>query len=244
MKNGGHMEKTKSVIRVGTTEGRFRMVMPRLMREFGDKYPDYDIRGVIGNAEELRIMLEKGELDLAFSGISPLTPECIEKELLIDEKLYLVVSDEMLREYFPERYPGCIADFSEGADLRDFTRLPFSLSLPGLHCMQILDDLLAREGITLNCIHRSPHFDLHQEMAERGIAACFSLTMYLPHLYSMNLDGYNNELFVFPIRNLTDTNPVFILTNRDKPYVEGTTEFRALLKNEVKELGGYPLLRS
>ena len=238
------MERTKSVIRVGTTEGRFRMVMPRLMREFTDKYPDYDIRGVIGNAEELRIMLEKGELDLAFSGISPLASECIEKELLLDENLYLVVSDGMLRRYFPERYPECIADFSEGADLREFTRLPFSLSLPGLHCMQILDDLLKREGITLNCVHRSPHFDLHQEMAEKGIAACFSLSMYLPHLYSMNLDGYNNELFVFPIRNLTDTNPVYILTNRNSPYVDGTKEFKALLKHSVKGLERYPLRRS
>ena len=238
------MERTKSVIRVGTTEGRFRMYMPYLMIEFRDMYPDYDIRGVIGTAEELRSMLERGELDLAFSGISLLTPECIEKELLLDENLYLVVSDGMLRRYFPERYPGCIADFSDGADLREFTRLPFSLSLPGLHCMQILDDFLKREGITLNCVHRSPHFDLHQEMAEKGIAACFSLSMYLPHLYSMNLDGYNNELFVFPIRNLTDTNPVYILTNRNSPYVDGTKEFKALLKHSVKGLERYPLRRS
>ncbi len=233
------MEKTKSVIRVGTTEGRFRMFMPDLMMGFRDMYPDYDIRGVISNAEELRMMLEKGDLDLAFSGISPLAPECIEKELLIDENLYLVVSDGMLRRYFPERYPGCIADFSAGADLREFTALPFCLSLENLHCMRILDDLLTREGITLNCVHRSGHFDLHQEMAGRGIAACFSLTMYLPHLYAMNTSGYTDELLVFPIRNLTETNPVYILTNRDRPCKEGTREFRALLQNEMKGLRRY-----
>ena len=82
----------KSTILVGTTEGRFRMIMPTLMRQF----KDYDIRGIIGNAEQLREMLENGELDIAFSGISPLAPECIEKEFLFDERLYLVVSEQML----------------------------------------------------------------------------------------------------------------------------------------------------
>ena len=37
----------KSTIRVGTTEGRFRMIMPNLMRQFKEMYNDYDIRGVI-----------------------------------------------------------------------------------------------------------------------------------------------------------------------------------------------------
>lgn len=39
----------KSTIRVGTTEGRFRMIMPSLMRQFKEIYNDYDIRGIIGN---------------------------------------------------------------------------------------------------------------------------------------------------------------------------------------------------
>lgn len=59
----------KSTIRVGTTEGCFRMIMSSLMRQFKEMYNDYYIRGVIGNAEQLREMLENGELDIAFSGI-------------------------------------------------------------------------------------------------------------------------------------------------------------------------------
>ncbi len=59
--------------------------------------------------------------------------------------------------------------------------------------------------------------------------------MYLPHLHELNL--YNdNKLLVFPIKDLTETNPVYILTNNDKAYVEGTDEFKNLLKNAVKEL--------
>ena len=140
----------KSTIRVGTTEGRFRMIMLSVMRQFKEMYSNYDIRGVIGNAEQLREMLEK-------------------------------------------------------------------------------------EGVTLNCVHTSGHLDLHQQMAQENLAACFSLPMYLPHLHELN--RYNdNKLQVFPIKDLMETNPVYILTNKDKTYVEGTKEFKDLLKNVVKSM--------
>ncbi|MFR6047612.1 MAG: hypothetical protein ACLUG6_04645 [Lachnospira eligens] len=35
---------------------------------------------------------------------------------------------------------------------------------------------------------------------------------------------------------MTETSPVYILTNKDNAYVEGTDEFKDLLKNAVKDL--------
>lgn len=98
-----------------------------------------------------------------------------------------------------------------------------------------LREMFDWEGITLDCVHTSGHFDLHQQMAQENLAACFSLSMYLPHLHELNL--YNdNKLLVFPIKDLTETNPVYILTNKDNAYVEGTDEFKHLLKNAVEDL--------
>lgn len=56
----------KSTIRVGTTEGRFRMIMSSLMRQFKEMYNDYDIRGVIGNAEQLREMFDREGVTLDY----------------------------------------------------------------------------------------------------------------------------------------------------------------------------------
>lgn len=101
--------------------------------------------------------------------------------------------------------------------------------------MQILDHLLERGGITLDCMHTSGHFDLHQQMPQENLAVCLSLSMYLPHLHELNLHN-DNKLLVFPIKDLTETNLAYILTNKDKAYVEGINEFRDLLKNAVKDL--------
>lgn len=138
----------KSTIRVGTTEGCFRMIMPNLMRQFKEMYNDYDIRGVIGNAEQLREMFDW-------------------------------------------------------------------------------------EWVKLDCVHTSGHFDLHQQMPQENLAACFSLSMYLLHLLELNLYNDNKQL-VFLIKDLTKTNPVYIFMNKDNAYVEVTDGLKNLLKNEVE----------
>ena len=83
------------------------------------------IKDIIGNVEQLREMLENGELDIAFSGISPRAPECIEKDFLFEERLYLVVSEQMLQNYIPDRYLECVEEFRKGADIREFSAIPF-----------------------------------------------------------------------------------------------------------------------
>lgn len=98
-----------------------------------------------------------------------------------------------------------------------------------------LREMFDWEGIILDCVHTSGHFDLHQQIAQENLAACFSLFMYLPHLHELNLSN-DNKLLVFPIKDLIETNPVYILNNKDKAYVEGTDELKDLLKNAVNDL--------
>lgn len=89
------------------------------------------------------------------------------------------------------------------------------------------------EGVTLDYVHTSGHFDLHQQMPQENLAACLSLSMYLSHLHELNLYNDNKQL-VFLIKNLTETNPVYIFMNKNNAYVEGTDGLKNLLKNEVE----------
>lgn len=216
---------TTQTLRVGTTEGRFRMITPELIGAFSAAHPEVRLEGVIGDAVALRTQLAQGALDIAFSGITPQAPACIEKELLFDERLYLVISEAMLRRHVPDAETA----FREGADLKRLESVPFCFSLPQLHCMQILARHLDERGIRLDAIHTSAHFDLHQELARRNYAACFCLSMYIPHLRRMN-EGEANPLHVFPIRDLEETNPVYILTNREQPRTQAAEDFAALLR--------------
>ena len=198
------------MLKVGTTEGRFRMVMPDLMAAFeatrhetnGSRKTDCNdaiqIRGFMGDAVELRKMVSSGELDLAFSGLAPQTGMDTESRLILDEQLFFVISDHMLEEYRPEYIRNGKRPEST-VNLRDFTKVPVSRSLAHLHCMKILDKVLDREKISLNCVHVSGHYDLHLELAVRDYAACFCLGMYLPYLKKTNgnhKDDLARDVFV------------------------------------------------
>ena len=225
------------VLRVGTTEGRFRMVMPSLMADFTKQCPETRIEGVIGNAEQLRKMLVQGSIDLAFSGISPLAPKQIEKELLFDEHLFFVISDGLLARYFSKEEAERLCASTEGIDLQLVAgkKIPVCRSLPNLHCMQILDELLSEASLTLDCIHESGHFDLHQEMAVRDLAACFCLSMYIPHLLQIN-ESSENRLHIFPIAKLEESNPVYLLKVNGHALPEGTDVFISLLKECCRKI--------
>ena len=154
-------------------------------------------------------MISSGELDLAFSGLTPQMPADMKSRLLLDEQLFFVISDNMLRRYRPDYLPA-LHNSENIADLRDFRLVPVCRSLPNLHCMEILDTVLDSLHVSLNCVHVSGHFDLHLELAVRDYAACFCLGMYLSHLERIN-ECSENKLHVFRIKGLSDTNPVFLL---------------------------------
>ncbi len=226
-------EPGRERLRIGTTEGRFRMIMPDLIAQMAENCPGVLVDGHMADAVTLREQLLRGELDLAFSGLTPDSPPEIAAELLLDEKLYYVISGHLLLE-IPESDRERTLRKAE-ADLRVFAQIPVMRSLPHLHCMQILDEVLSAQDVQLPCVHVSPHYDLHQELAVRDYAACFCLGMYLPHLYRLNGEA-DDLLHVFRIRGLEKTNPVYLLYRKEQPWTEGMEMFTALLRQRCAQI--------
>ena len=157
-----------------------------------------------------------------------------ESKLLLDEQLFFVISDHLLRKYQPD-YLQEIQKGNHLADMRDFSTVPVCRSLPGLHCMQILDEVLESSQVSLNCVHVSGQFDLHMELAARDYAACFCLGMYLPYLRTIN-KRTENKLHAFRIKGLTETNPVFLLQRKDRKPDPAEELFVRLLEEKCREI--------
>ena len=228
------------MLRVGTTEGRFRMIMPDLMLAFeaaqaGDGGEgEKQIRGYMEDAVTLHRMLSSGGLDLAFCGLTQQLPADTDSRLLLDEQLFFVISEGMLRKYRPE-YLQAAQEGNRVADMRDFSGIPVCRSLPNLHCMQILDEVLDAGQAELNCVHVSGQIDLHLELAARDYAACFCLGMYLPYLQTIN-GRTENKLHAFRIRGLEATNPVFLLQRKDRQPDPAAEAFIRLLEEKCREI--------
>ena len=119
----------RGVIRLGTTEGRYRILMPKLLAQYHKLYPDVDLDVRYATSGDLAESIRKNELDVVLLNRTFVDENEFEVKPLIDEKLYLIVSDNMLARYFPDQYPECKDRFlKEGVDLADFQDFPFVLN--------------------------------------------------------------------------------------------------------------------
>ncbi len=223
------------VIRLGTTEGRFRILMPDVISAFKRDYPDVQLLINSAASPTLRSMVLSNQLDLIIAGIPPEDSSQMEHITTIQERLYLVISDNMLRQAFGSNFPDCKKSLAQGADLKLFQTIPFAMNLPHLNSHIMLNKHLSKLGITLNCIHISSHPDLHHMMSARDFAASFCLTMYLPSLFKLNASlPENDKLNIFPIKGLDETNPVAICYMKNRIFPHYTRALIRMLREQCQ----------
>ena len=234
-------EESSHEIRLGTTEGRFRILIPDLLGEFHRNFPAVNLRITSADSLHLCKMVENNQLDIMIANASNEYPKSFLCTEVLNEHLYLVISDNMLREYFPDKYPECKETFRNGADIREFHNVPFSLNLPNFRSHVMIKRHAEKYNADLRCIHVSSHPDLHHIMSARDYAASFCLTMYLPKLLKLNEES-GGILNVFPVKNLTETNPVIIARLRKRALSKYTGEFIGLVRRQCMTYAKYDKL--
>ena len=207
----------KGLIRFGTTEGRYRILLPSLLSQFKRIYPDVTLETCCATSEQLCDRITKNELDLALMNRRDASSYQLERKVVLDEKLYMVISDHLLAQYFPEEYPGCKKRFHEGVDLEEFSKqqVPYVLNYQGFNSRETLEKHLQARGLSLNCVMEMTQQDMHFMLAARDFAACFCWAMYLPSIRQAN-EGNMQRLNVFPIRGLSDTNQLMLVMPKGK----------------------------
>ena len=223
-------------VNLGITEGRYPIVVPRLLKDYQQMCPHVHLNIINTTTPRMREMTLNNELDLFLSGLNYTNPR-LDSIKIMEEKLYLVISDNLLKRYF-RNYPDCISDMEKGVDLRDFTEIPCILNKINFNSRSVIDRHLAREGLTLNCIAELTQPDMHYRLTAEDMAISFCLTMYLDGIKHINqlqkLQGSDNMLHVFPIKNLTETNPLGIMYLRGKILPSYTRKLCNLIKTICK----------
>lgn len=211
------LHSRKGVIRFGTTEGRYRILLPQLLSEYKRIYPQVDLVARCADSHQLWESIAKNELDLALLNRRDAGSHQYDQQMALNEQLYLVISDHLLAQYFPESYPKCKKTLQAGANLADFARrgVPFVLNCRGFNSRETLETYLSAKGITLKCVMEMTQQDIHCMLAARDFAACFCWAMYLHSIQQTNESGIQH-LNVFPIQGLTATNQVMLIMPKGK----------------------------
>lgn len=214
-----YSDSDSGTLRLGATEGRFRILIPELLVEFQEKYPRVELITECANSNELREMLLNNQLDLMITASSPGGDPRIAETLVMNEQLYLIISDNMLKQYFPDRYPGCKEEFRKGADLREFQHVPFILNEKGFSSRDMVDAYAAANGFTIRCVREIVQADIHYLLSARDYGASFCFSMFLPGISAANTLGTENSgLNMFPLSGFDTTNPVRLLYLKGKLF--------------------------
>lgn len=225
-------------IRVGITEGRFRIFMPSLIKRYSKLFPAVQLLVTSARPAKLEELLLNNRLDMAIMGATENPPPSLHREIILNERIYVIVSDNMLRNYFPSRYPECITDFQEGIDLKQLLSLPFASNLPSANSTRMVEQLTRQLHINLHYIHTSNHPDLHHILTSQDYVASFCLSMYLPNIKVIN-SRTSNHLFAFPIKGLYATNPVVVEYRKERIFPTYGKALLRLIKSQCYFYASY-----
>jgi DNA-binding transcriptional LysR family regulator len=224
-------EAKSGIIHFGITEGRYSILVPKLLKEFHSLHPKVELTIHRATSLQMQEMVQNNSLDLFLSGVSNLVAHDLKYDIVINEHMYIVISDNLLKQYFSDSYPECIETFSKGVDLRLFQKIPFVLNKKNFNSRILLDKHLAEMGISLNCINELTQPDIHYLLCAEDYAACFCLSMYLSGINQLNqLKAPYSHLNVFPIANFSSVNPLALIYHRNKIFPSYTQDLKKIVK--------------
>ena len=141
-------------INLGITRARTPLIMPDIVNEFNRMYPDFEIILNHEKTENLEKQVLNGKLDF-FIGISSMEASDLHYELLADEQIFLVISDNLLHKLFPNFYEQIKIKTQKGVDLRDFQGAPFVLNAEGEGLHRSVKYLAFSAGAKINVIFQT-----------------------------------------------------------------------------------------
>lgn len=223
------------VVRLGVTEGRLRIILPDLLKKFGRLFPKVTLQATAAPTTEMLTLLSENKLDLVL-GTTIGVPICgLNYSLIMNENLYLVISDNLLKKYFPDSYPECKQIFANGADLGLFKDVPFPISVNYYHSSKVINKFLQDNNLSLDFIYTATQPDLLHLLAANDYAASFCLSMYLDNIRKINtMNPAENKLHTFPIKGLVTENPVYLITPKGVYFPTYTKELIKLIQRQCK----------
>lgn len=217
-------------IRFGTTEGRYRILIPRIMAEFRRMYPRVKVITDYGTTSSLREAVLENHLDFVLLNEVVRPHKDLSFEELLEERMNLVISDDLLKQYFPREYPACISRFREGVDLAEFSEVPFVLAKENKNSRTKLEVYLSEYHNKLHTVMELMQSDVHYMLTAQNYAASFCWDMYVPSIHRLNRCGEMSRLHVFPLMGRDINNRLILVQRKGKICAPYETAFCRLLR--------------
>lgn len=165
-------KEESGTLRIGVTYARGHALMPKLIADFQQHYPNVAIHLLEDSNEQLQQHLLEGRVDLAIANYS-MTPADIELIPFYREELVLLISDRLLSQIYREE-KGAILEQLQAGIYTSLARCPFVLGIPDDIGGAIGRRFLHQQKLQPPIQAQSENMDTLLSLCVLGVGACFS----------------------------------------------------------------------
>jgi DNA-binding transcriptional LysR family regulator len=203
-------EGIRGQLRIGMHSTRAKIIMPDLLVEYQKNFPNVSLTVFHDESDNLEKKLLDGSIDM-FLGVNVKSSIEIEKIHLMDAKIYLVISDELLNEYFPEDN-----DFLTEVSLEQFTHVPFIFSPDISRLYRTVKHFLDDKGLALNHMLTISDTDTQVLLTAKNCGACFCNQIMLKRIELLNETQFiDNRLKYFMIKGMNQADRIDLIYNKN-----------------------------
>lgn len=181
-------------LKFGIPGYRGQSCLPQILPRFYEKWPNITIQLFNESSGKMEEMLFNGELDL-FVGIMNHDEPRLDVTPVLNDRIYLVCSDELLKQYYPDSAEELKQRSIHGANLKDFAKLPFLLPKPPLKLRRMIDTCFSEARVTPRIFLESTTTELLISMFPYHHGAMFCTQMRLPLMLATAPDANMFPLF-------------------------------------------------
>jgi len=195
----------QGVLNVGITNSRANILMPEVLRQFNEVYPNISIHLWYSSSENLATKLTRGFVDVYIglgTDVQKQHQEHISSDLLNHECPYLVVSEKLLQKYQIGHDMIAAHTQDSGVDLSIFEEIPFLNNQSDEQLYSIYFQYFQEHGIQFKSISYCNDSALRIKMCGNNLGASLVLEPFLIHAVRHNQISPNNPLYYFKVSNL------------------------------------------
>lgn len=168
-------------LKIGIPGYRGQVCLPDILPRFYEKWPNVSIQLVDTSSEAMEQMLFDGELDM-YIGIKYTDDSRLEILPLLDDKVFLIVSDALMEKHFGALTEQKKRDFIQGVPISEFGDFPFLLLKHPMRLRKTIDECFLDAGIKPNIYLESTTTELLISLYPHDYGVFFCTQMRLPTL--------------------------------------------------------------
>ncbi len=209
--------ETVGELRIGINTVRARILLPKILAQYLEKYPKVKTSFYISDTWVLSEMLKDNRIDL-FIGVETESNKALNRIKIYDEDIYFIATREFLinKANIPNDKIDCYLE--DGISLMSLNNVPTIRNLDGCSFNFIIDRNIKKYDIQLPEVINTSDYDMQIEFTGNSLTGAFCPTMILSRVFEYNIINHSDkEILIFKINEIVDKLRIDIVTSAIVP---------------------------